>query len=331
MTTEQGVPDPSGTPLFTEESLARYAFRQVRIRLIQVAVLVFGVTTLLFFLLRLTGDPAVILVGDLATQEQVDQVREFYGLDRPLILQYLTFLGQALRLDFGNSLTSLQPAMDLVLERLPATLWLALAAITINVLGALAVGTWLGYRPDKLTRRVGLLSVVVSQGIPAFVIGLILIQLFAVTWRLLPSIGNEGFSSVILPAITLASFLLPRVIRLTATNVDTAMRQDYIRTARASGARPGEVLVRHAMPNALLGTVALIGVQFGFLVSGSLITESMFAWPGLGRLLIESVRDLDFPVVLASVAVVAVLVFLVNLLVDLLLPVIDPRLRAQRA
>ncbi len=220
---------------------------------------------------------------------------------------------------------------SLVIDKLPATALLAAAAIALNLFISLTFGTWLGYRPERLERRVGMVSVLVSQGIPGFVIGLILIQLFAVKWQILPSIGNEGFKSIILPSVTLASFLLPRVIRLTAANVDKAMREDFVRTARAAGFTPTAILWRHVLPNALLGTVALVGVQFGFLLSGSLITESLFAWPGLGQLLIESVTRLDFPVVQASVAVVAVLVFVVTTATDLLFPLIDPRLKSQHA
>lgn len=324
-------PDGPGTAAPEADSLGRYVTRQVLRRLGQLIILILSISTLLFFLLRLTGDPAIVLLGDLSTQEDLDRVREFYGLDRPLIVQYVLFIVQALRLDFGQSLINLQDAMSLVMDKLPATIQLAFAAVGINVTVALGVGGWLGYRPERITRRAGLMTVLVSQGIPGFVIGLILIQIFAVELRWLPSIGNDGFKSLVLPAITLASFLLPRAIRLTAANVDAAMKEDFVRTARAAGAKPSTVLWRHVLPNALIGTLALVGVQFGFLLSGSLITETLFAWPGVGLQLIEAVRALDFPVVQATVAVVAVLVFAVTTVVDLLFPLIDPRLRSQRA
>jgi peptide/nickel transport system permease protein len=296
----------------------------------QLIVLVVSISTLLFFLLRVTGDPALVLLGDLSTEEDLERVRSFYGLDRPLIVQYVLFVFQAVRLNFDRSLVSFEDALSMVLEKMPATIQLALVAVLLNLVVALLVGGWLGYRPERPERRAGLFTVLVSQGVPGFVIGLILIQIFAVELRLLPSIGREGFASFILPAITLASFLLPRVIRLTAANVDDAMREDYVRTARASGATPTAVLFRHVMPNAVVGTIALVGVQFGFLLSGSLITETLFAWPGVGLQLIEAVRALDFPVVQATVAVVAVLVFAVQALVDILIPLADPRLRSQR-
>lgn len=327
----QGVPDPeSGAPSVVS-SLPRHLLGQFLRRLGQLAILVIGISTLLFFLLRVTGDPVNVLLGDLASQEDVDRLRAFYGLDQPIIIQYFKFVLQAMRLDFGRSLISFESAFSMVIERVPATIQLALGAITINIVAALVIGAWLGYRPERPERRATLFGVLVSQGIPGFVVGLVLIQIFAVELRWLPSIGNDGFTSLILPSLTLASFLLPRVIRLTAANVDETMRQDFVRTARAAGAPPRSVLWRHVLPNAVIGTIALIGVQFGFLLSGSLITETLFAWPGLGLQLIEAVRALDFPVVQATVAVVALLVFLVNMIVDLLFPLIDPRLRSSRA
>ena len=326
------APNPAGfgADSLSEPSFLRYAGRQLGRRFGQLVILVFSISTLLFFLLRFTGDPALVLLGDLATPEDIARVRAFYGLDEPLIIQYFLFIWQALRLNFGRSLVSLDDATSMVMDRVPATIYLAVVAVVLNVVVAILVGGWLGYRPERVERRAGLFAVLVSQGIPGFVVGLILIQVFAVHLRILPSIGNRGLTSVILPSVTLASFLLPRVIRLTAANVDDAMREDYVRTARASGASAGTVLFRHVMPNAVVGTIALVGVQFGFLLSGSLITETLFAWPGVGLQLIEAVRGLDFPVVQATVAVVAVLVFAVQALVDILIPLADPRLRSQR-
>lgn len=327
------IPGPTGPGMTSSGrgSFAGYVARQLLRRLGQLAILVVSISTLLFFLLRVTGDPALVLLGDLSTEEDLERVRSFYGLDRPLIIQYVLFIWQAMRLNFGRSLVSFEDAMGMVLEKMPATIQLAIAAVVLNLVVALLLGSWLGYRPERVERRIGLFSVLVSQGIPGFVIGLILIQVFAVRLKVLPSIGNEGLKSLILPAITLASFLLPRVIRLTAANVDDSMREDYVRTARASGATSRTVLFRHVLPNALVGTIALVGVQFGFLLSGSLITETLFAWPGVGLQLIEAVRALDFPVVQATVAVVAVLVFVVQAIVDIVIPLVDPRLRSQRA
>lgn len=311
--------------------LAGYVAVQLAHRVAQLVGLLLGVTTLLFLLLRLSANPAAMLAGEAASPEQVERVSRFYGLDRPLWEQYLAFLGQALRLDFGDSPLRHVDAMGLVLERLPATLGLAAAAMGVNAVVAISLGVWLGFRPERVERRVGLVLVLASQGVPAFVVGLVLIQVFAVGLHLLPSIGADQPLSLVLPALTLAWFLIPRVARLTASSVDEAMRQAWVRTARAAGASSRELLWQHVLPNSLLAALALLGVQFAFLLSGSLVIESLFGWPGMGQLLVDSVRTVDFPVVQAAVFVVAVLVFCAQLVVDLLLPVVDPRLRSPAA
>jgi peptide/nickel transport system permease protein len=280
-------------------------------------------------LLRSTGNPALVMAGENATPEQIAQIEQFYGFDRPLPLQYLTFVSQLAQADFGTSFSSNRVALELVLERMPATMQLAVAAIVLNLALSLMIGGFLGSRPWRVERRTTLVGVLIMQGIPAFVIGLLLIQVFAVELGWLPSIGKQHPLAALLPALTLASFLLPRTIRLTAANVEDAMSQQYVRTARAGGAPNAVVLWRHAIPNALLGTLALIGVQFGFLMGGSLIVETIFAWPGLGLLLVQGVRSTDFPVIQASVFVIATLVYVINAVVDILFPLIDPRLKAR--
>lgn len=309
--------------------IAFYVATQLLRRAGQLVLLLVVVSTILFVLVRTAQNPAAVLAGEDGTPEAVARIERYYGLDRPLYEQYGVFLGQLVRLDFGVSVDARRDALGLVLERIPATLQLATAAIALTLFVSLVVGSYLGYRPERTDRRAVLFGVLVSQGIPGFVIGLLLIQIFAVELRAIGSIGNRGLASMILPSVTLASFLVPRAIRLTAANVDQALRENYVRTARAVGLSSAEVLRRHALPNALLGTLALVGVQFAFLMSGSLITESLFAWPGVGRLLIEAVRRVDFPVVQASVFVVAVLVFVVNAVVDLIFPFVDPRLRTK--
>ncbi len=300
-------------------------------RLAQLASLLLVVSTVLFFLLRLSGDVARILAGENADEQTIDAVREQYGLDRHLLLQYAVFIGQLVRLDFGRSLYSGQDAMSLVLGQVSATLQLAAAAVTVSALVAIPLGAWLGARPGGRAR--GLASVLISglQGIPGFVVGLLLIQVFAVWWRLVPSIASSDWRSHILPVLTLAAFLVPQLVRVLAAGTGEVMRQDYVRTAVANGASHGIVLVRHAVPNALLGVTALLGSQFAFLMSGALLTEYIFAWPGLGLLLINAVTQLDFPVVQATVFVVALLVFGVNLVMDLVFELVDPRLRRRTA
>ncbi len=310
--------------------LARVA-RPIGGYLLQLAALLLGISTLLFFLLRLTGDPAAVLAGENADPAFLEAVRHQYGFDRPLPVQYLQFLEHAVRLDFGTSVQSGQDALGLVLERVPWTLELAVIAIVINTIIAVPLGAWIGSRPDRPLQTGASAFVFIGQGVPGYVVGLLLIQIFAVKLRWLPSIGNVGSLSWLLPSLTLAAFLVPRLTRVLSANVSDAMQADYVRTARANGAPERTALLRHALPNALLGATALVGGQFAFLLSGALITEVVFAWPGLGLLLINSVRQLDFPVVQAAVFVVAGLVFLANVGTELLFAVIDPRLKRQQA
>ncbi|HIY43295.1 MAG TPA: ABC transporter permease [Candidatus Nocardiopsis merdipullorum] len=311
----------------TKGALALTMARTACVRLFQVVVLLWAISTALFFLLRLSGDPAHTMAGENASPEMIEQIRVQYGLDGTFLEQYQAFIGNMLVLDFGSSLATGRDAMELVLEQLPPTLFLAVIAIAINVVVAVPLGGWLGARPETAPKRITGVLVAVVQGIPGYVIGLVLIQIFAVSFGILPSVAGSGLSSVLLPALTLASFQVPKLVRVVASSVSESMEQDYVRTALANGANPSEVLFRHAMPNALLATTALIGAQFAFLLSGSLITEYLFNWPGLGLLLVNSVTRLDFPVVQAAVFVIALLVFLVNTAMDLLFQVADPRLR----
>lgn len=325
------VVDPKFESAAIPTSRARVVSWSLTRRLGQLVVLLFSISTVLFFLLRLSGDPATMLAGENADPEFLAQVRAQYGLDQPLLTQYVNFILHVLRVDFGNSVQSGQAAMGMVLSRMPATVELAALGILINLLVAVPIGAWLGSRPRPLPRALATGLLVIAQGVPGYVLGLLLIQVFAVQLLWLPSIGNLGYVSWILPSVTLAAFLIPRLTRVLATNVSTAMDEDFVRTARAAGASKFTVVVRHALPNALLGATALVGGQFAFLLSGALITEVIFAWPGVGRMLIDAVLQLDFPVVQAAVFLIAFLVFLVNALTDIVFSILDPRLRRQRA
>jgi len=295
----------------------------------KLVVLLFTLSTVLFFLLRQAGDPAYVLGGATATPEQLDAIREQFGLDRPLFEQYLSYLWNLLHLDFGASLMSGDSALQMVLDRLPRTLQLALMAIGLSIAVAIPVGAWIGARPEQPARRLVSAIVFVLQGSPGFVLALLFIQLFAVELLWLPSVGYSAgdWRTWVLPTLSLATFSAPSLTRIVAANVTEAMREDYIRTARAYGASSSTLLWRHALPNALLGAAALVGVQFAALLSGSAVIETIYGWPGLGSLLLDSVQTLDFPVVQAEVFAIALLVFAVNLLTDALFGVLDPRLR----
>lgn len=298
----------------------------------KLVVLVLAVGCALFFLLRAAGDPAYVIAGMNATPEQIVAVREQYGLDQPLWRQFFVYLGGLARLDFGESISSGDPAMALVLDRLPHTLQLAFMAMLLSIAVAVPLGAWLGARPEAPLRRAVSGVVFVLQGSPGFVLALLMIQLFAVELLWLPSIGYYAgdWRTWVLPSFSLAMFSAPSLTRVIAANVVEAMHEDYVRTARAFGASFSVTLWRHALPNALLGGAALAGVQFAGLLSGSAVIESIYGWPGLGSLLLESVSTFDFPVVQAEVFVIALLVFLVNASTDLLFKRLDPRLRDLR-
>ena len=335
LTSPPTAPTPTGPgeqdELLPRSVVWRQRLRPVARRLLEVVTLLLGISTLLFFLLHLTGDPAVVLAGEFATPETVERISARYGFDDPLIVQYVRFVGSIFVLDFGASVATGAPALGLVMERLGPTMLLAVLGLALNMAISVPLGAWLGSRPDAAPQQVGNAAVFISQGIPGYVVGLVLIQIFSVRLGLLPSVGMSTVWHWILPSVTLASFLAPKLVRVLSANVAETMREDYVRTARASGAPRLVLLWRHALPNALLGATALAGTQLAFMLSGSLITEVIFAWPGLGRLLIDSVVRLDFPIVQAAVFVIAVLVFAANALTDVLFQFIDPRLRRQQA
>lgn len=307
--------------------MLKLRLKAVLSRFIQLVVLLGTISTTLFLLLRLSGDPAVLLAGEGASPETIDLIKIEYGFDKSLIQQYVIFIGDILRLDFGRSLVNSQDSLQFVLEYLPSTLKLTLLAVFFNSILAIPVGVWLGARPNQRRRRALSTIVSIAQGTPAYVIGLLLIQVFAVWLGWLPSIANTGTGSWILPTATLAFALAPNLIRVVAASIEDTTRQDYFRTAKANGAAPNELLLKHSLPNALLSTTSLLGAQFAFLLSGALITEYIFAWPGLGLILVQSITNLDFPTVQATVFVVACLVFFVNLFMDQVFRYADPRLR----
>jgi len=289
-------------------------------------VLLLGITTLMFFALRAAGDPIIVLAGENATAEMIEAIRQQYGFDKPLLLQYLYYLGNVLRLDFGDSLASGQAALPYVMSQLPATVLLAFLGMSVTVAVSVPVGVWLGAQPERAGARVVGVVVVFAQGMPGFVTALILIQVFVVQLMWLPSLGHADIRNWILPSVSLASFLAPKLIRVIAAGVSESMRQEYIRTARSIGLSPREILWREAFPNAILGTVALVGAQFAFLFAGAVIIEVLFLWPGIGLLLFESAQSLDFPVLQAIAFVIAVLVFFVNALTNVIFRAVDPRI-----
>lgn len=287
----------------------------------------FATMTVLFFLLRLTGDPAIVMAGEGATPDQVAAISAEYGFDQSLIHQYVIYAGKLLTLDFGASLTDGAPALEKALISFPATLFLAAMALTLNLAVSLPTGLWLGRARTGAVRRTVRGFITVMQGFPGFVVALLLINLFAVALEWVPSVGYAGPATWILPVVSVVSFLAPKLIRVVEANTWSALASNYVRTARAMGAPEQVILWRHVAPNALLGAIALVGAEFAFMLTGLVVIETIFAWPGIGWLLVQSTLNLDFPVVQAVVFLMVIGVFLTNALTERLQVLLDPRIR----
>jgi peptide/nickel transport system permease protein len=284
-------------------------------------------TTVLFFLIRLTGDPAVMIAGEGATPAQLAEIRAAYGFDRSLVEQYLIYLWKFAHLDLGVSLQDGQPALRKVLQAYPATAGLAAAAIFANVAISIPIGAWLGQSRGAASRVVrGALTVM--QGFPGFVFALLLVNIFAVGLEWLPSVGYGRPETWVLPVTSVVSFLAPKLIRVIEANTRAALSSNFVRTARSIGAPDREILWRHVLPNALLGAIALIGAEVAFMMTGLVIIESIFAWPGIGWLLVQSTLNLDFPVVQAIALVIVISVFLTNAATEGAQALFDPRRRS---
>jgi peptide/nickel transport system permease protein len=297
-------------------------------RSLQSLVLVWLVTVVVFGLLHLTpGDPASIILGEQATPEQIEALRKSLGLDEPFITQYVGFLGRALRGNLGTSIRAQRPALEVVLERLPATLLLSAGAFAFALMIGIPVGIISAVKRLSIWDHGSMALALLGQSMPGFWLGLMLITVFAVHLRWLPASGIGGVKHVILPAITLGMFLIGLIIRLTRSSMLDVLRQDYVRTARAKGLAESWVIVRHALKNALIPVVTLLGLQLGLLLGGAVITETVFAWPGVGLVTVTAIHQRDYPVVQCAVLISAVLVVSINWLVDILYHYLDPRIR----
>jgi peptide/nickel transport system permease protein len=301
--------------------------RHLTSRLGEGLIAIWGVVTIVFVVSRLLGDPAVLLLPIGATEEQLAELRTQLGLDQPLLQQYLTFLLNAARGDFGQSFQFARPALDVVLERLPATAALAGWALAIGVVvGGLAGALAAIYR-GSLIEALVLLVALLGQATPSFWLGIMLILFFAVQLGWLPTGGYGTWQNLVLPAVTLACFTTASIARLLRSSMLDVMRDDFVRTAYAKGLPPRKIYIWHVGRNSLIPVVTMTGILAGELLGGAAVTETVFAWPGVGRLIVQAIETKDFPVVQAGVAVVAAIFVGVNLLVDLLYTVIDPRIR----
>lgn len=286
------------------------------------------ITLVVFLMVRLSGDPTELYLPPDASQEQREGLQRALGLDQPLPLQYLRFLSDLVRGEFGRSIRFEQSALSLIAERLPATIELTMAGLLLTLILGIPLGLVAARRSGRLVDHAIVNVCLFLQSMPSFWIGLVLITWFGVQLGWLPTSGRGGIEHLLLPAVTVSLFLLPQVALLMRTSALDVMGEDYIRTAWAKGISPGRVYYRHVLVNALNPVVSYLGLQVGRLLGGAVITETVFAWPGLGQLSLQAVFQRDMAVVQASVVVLAVLITFANLVADLVNAHLDPRIRA---
>lgn len=296
-------------------------------RLLELILTLVGIWTVLFFVIRLSGDPIALLMGPSATTEQIASMRSDLGLDRPLAVQYLLELKRMASFDFGRSIRGGQRALDLVWPRLAISLQLTLSAMVVAVLLAVPVGIAAAVWRERRIAKVLLTLTFFGQALPIFWTGPMLILLFAVTWQVLPAAGWQSLAHYVLPVMTLASVLLVKLARLVRAEMLEVLGQDYIRTARSKGLAEGTIIVVHGARNAMIPVVTVIGAELGQLVGAAVLTESIFAIPGLGDMLLNAALARDYPLMQAGVVVIALVVVGINAAVDVSYVFIDPRVK----
>jgi peptide/nickel transport system permease protein len=306
-------------------------------RILQSVAVVLVMSLVVFVGVHVVGDPVHILISDEMTQEEIDRFIQRLGLDRPLHEQYLHFIANAARGDLGNSFVHGEPALELILERMPATLELALAAFLLAVIVGIPLGMYAGLRPESPASRAIMAGSILGFSLPTFWVGLMLIMVFAVMLGWLPSTGRgdfltwDGLRHLALPAINLALFKMALVTRLARAGTREAALQDYVKFARAKGLSPARVVLVHLLKNILVPVVTVLGLELGGLIAFSVVTETVFAWPGMGKLLIDSIQRLDRPVVVAYLVMTVLMFIVINLVVDILYSMLDPRVRLKEA
>lgn len=301
--------------------------RYVAARLATAVLVIVGVSVVSFFLTFLTGDPAEIMLPPGATAAQIERFRVEWGFDDPIAVQYWRFLTRAVQGDFGVSLRHGQSSLPLIAARLPATLQLTVTAMLLAIALAVPLGvlaaTHRGGTLDMLAMGVALLG----QSVPNFWLAIMMILLFAVSWGILPTSGRGGVAHVVMPAVAIAINLMALLTRLVRTTMIEVLSEDFVRTGRGKGLRELAVVTRHALPNALIPLVTVVGLQFGYILGGAVVIETVFTWPGVGLFTIQAILNRDYPVVQAAVFILATAVVLINLAVDLLYVWLDPRIR----
>jgi len=293
-----------------------------------VAILVaITVSLITFSMIYLSGDPAVALAGETATEADIENIRRYYGYDRPIMVQYLDWLYRAVQGDFGQSHYLKKPVAEVIFERLPTTMLLGFCALVFALTLSIPLGVLAAIRPNSMIDRVALTIAVVGQAMPSFWFALIMMLWLGIYWRLLPITGTDSWANFVMPSIALGYYITPAVMRLTRAGMLEVLSTDYIRTARAKGLRPMTVLFKHALRNAIIPVVSLAAVQFGFMLGGSIVIETIFAINGLGFLAWESIQRADLPMMQAIVLVLSIFYIVLTFLADMLNAWLDPRIR----
>ena len=298
-------------------------------RLAQLFVTMFIVSVVVFFILRLSGDPIMVVAPDFFSQEQIDQMRKFWGFDKPLGEQYLTFVTKAITGDFGKSYLAKRPAMELIIERLGYTWMLAAASAAIGLTVAIPLGILSALKRNSLLDLIITSLSSLGTAMPSFWLGLMLIIIFSVYLRMLPAFGALEPKAIIMPSATLGVGMAARLSRMTRSAMLEVLNQDYVRTAHSKGLLHKTVVLRHALRNALIPIITVFGLQLGWLLGGSVVVESVFSWPGLGRLMIDSISVRDNTVVQAGLLFFALSFILINYAIDVLYIMLDPRIKFQ--
>lgn len=296
-------------------------------RALQALVLIKCVLIFVFLLLHISGDPISVMLPEEATKEEEALLRQQYGFDKPLIVQYGMFFSKVLRGSFGDSFETEEPALGLVLSHMPATIELAGTAFIVSILIGLPLGCFAALKEHSILDRVCMIGAVLGQALPGFWLGLILILVFAVNLRWLPSFGYGNWSHLVMPGIAASVFHTARLARLMRSEMLEVLRANYITTARSKGLVERVVLFRHAMKNSAIPIVTVLGLDLALTLGGTVIIETVFAWPGVGRLTVEAINTRDFPVVQAAVFVLASTFVFINMIVDIIYTFLDPRIK----
>ena len=296
-------------------------------QLVQFVVVILGISILAFAILHVLGDPVLLLLPQNAGKEEFERYRHLLGLDRPLYVQYGKFLSKAVVGDFGKSWYADTPAFRLVLERMPPTIYLTFAGLFVALLISLPLGILAALKRHSWVDTLCTTIAVAGQAVPLFWLGIMMIIVFSVRLRLLPASGYDSWENFLMPSFCLGAALAPLTMRLVRSGVIEVMNMDFIKTARAKGVAESMVVIKQAFRNACIPVITVIGLQFGQLLGGAIITETVFAWPGVATLTVESIRNQDFPVVQCAVILLALVIVSLNLIVDLTVAFIDPRIR----